>query len=294
MNKLFKLKERLTLEETSRRLTTSFQENVSIADCLQLALDGHITISVLIEKSKLGMFCKEKELSKDVIRGFVDFMKENGNFSDELIKVAEGGIDSYPAETELRNYGEVFSVGDGVYDLPMIGAERLDVQHLCAVMQGREPVVMINLNGPYLKAGNSLINILEPFGKDNIEWKIDKTIHRKLFDRKHERFIDENNYHGALYPADGLRDVEFVFRRENIEAFENSQIDDKDNVSVTLNGCLEVIGSILDTIKNTHLKGKRWTQDALKSEMTDKRNSLKPRSIDEYFSLANKVCKSKY
>lgn len=186
MNKLFKLKERLTLEETSRRLTTSFQENVSIADCLQLALDGHITISVLIEKSKLGMFCKEKELSKDVIRGFVDFMKENGNFSDELIKVAEGGIDSYPAETELRNYGEVFSVGDGVYDLPMIGAERLDVQHLCAVMQGREPVVMINLNGPYLKAGNSLINILEPFGKDNIEWKIDKTIHRKLFDRKHE------------------------------------------------------------------------------------------------------------
>lgn len=293
MNKLFKLKEWLTLEETARRLTTSFQESVSIADCLQLALDGHITISVLIEKTKLGMFCKEEELSKDIIRGFVDFMKGNGDVSDELIKLAEDGVDLYPAVTKLRNYGEVFKVGNGVYDLPMIGAERLDVQHLCSVMQGREPVAMIDLDGPYLKAGDSLINILEPFNKDNIEWRVYKSIRSKLFDRKHERFIDENNYNAALYPADGLRNVEFVFRRENIEAFENSQIDDKDNASVTLNGCLEVIGSMLDTIKNTHLKGKRWTQDALKSEMTNKRNSLKPRSIDEYFSLANKVYKSK-
>ncbi len=293
MNKLFKLKEWLTLEETARRLTTSFQESVSIADCLQLALDGHITISVLIEKTKLGMFCKEEELSKDIIRGFVDFMKGNGDVSDELIKLAEDGVDLYPAVTKLRNYGEVFKVGNGVYDLPMIGAERLDVQHQCSVMQGREPVAMIDLDGPYLKAGDSLINILEPFNKDNIEWRVYKSIRSKLFDRKHERFIDENNYNAALYPADGLRNVEFVFRRENIEAFENSQIDDKDNASVTLNGCLEVIGSMLDTIKNTHLKGKRWTQDALKSEMTNKRNSLKPRSIDEYFSLANKVYKSK-
>ncbi|RBP59481.1 hypothetical protein [Brenneria salicis] len=53
MKKLFKLKEWLTLEETARRLTTSFQEEVSIADCLQLALDGHIIISALYRKKSL-------------------------------------------------------------------------------------------------------------------------------------------------------------------------------------------------------------------------------------------------
>ena len=293
MNKLFKLKEWLTLEETSRRLTTSFQENVSIADCLQLALDGHITISALIEKSKYGIFSKEEKLSKDILRSFVDFMKESGSFSEEIINVAEDGVDSYPTETKLRNYGEVFKVADGVYDLPMIGAERLDVQHLCAIMQGREPVTMINLDGPYLKAGDGLINILEPFNKDNIEWKRDKITHSKLFDRKNERFIDEHNYHGALYPADGLGHVEFVFRRSNIESFESSQMDNGvENSSVNLDGCLEVIGSMLDVLKNTSSKGKRWTQDALKSEMADRCSSLSTRSIDDYFSMANKTYKS--
>ncbi|WP_152487402.1 hypothetical protein [Dickeya chrysanthemi] len=50
MEKLFRLKEWLTPEETARRLTTSFQEEISIVDCLQLALDRKIIISVLLKK----------------------------------------------------------------------------------------------------------------------------------------------------------------------------------------------------------------------------------------------------
>ncbi|EAQ6130186.1 hypothetical protein AXA88_14920 [Salmonella enterica] len=290
MNKLFKLKEWLTLEETARRLTTSFQESVSVADCLQLALDGHIKISALIEKSKYAILCKDDETNNNVIYRFVDFIKNKSEIPDDIVKLAE---DNIPREMKVRRYGNVFRLKNGVYDLPMIGAERLDVLHLCSILQGREPATFICLDGPFLNHNDGLINIIEPFNDDNIEWKVDFGVKSGFFDKLHNQYIDENNYFSAFYPADGLRNVEFVFRRENIEAFENSQIDDKDNASVTLNGCLEVIGSMLDTIKNTHLKGKRWTQDALKSEMTDKRNSLKPRSIDEYFSLANKVYKSK-
>ncbi|TQN83107.1 UNVERIFIED_ORG: hypothetical protein FHU00_2601 [Citrobacter freundii] len=293
MNKLFNLKEWLTLEETARRLTSSFQENVSVADCLQLALDGHITISVLIEEYKLGMLCKEHDAGKDLLRGFIDFMKAKGALPNELIQMAENRIDSYPTETELRNYGKVLKLSHGVYDLPMIGAERLNVHRLCASLQGREPTTMISLNGPYLKCEDSFINILEPFNRDNIEWRIDETTHSELFDKKQEQFIDENNYHKSLYPAEDLGNATLVFRRKNIEDFERCQIDNIDeNSSITLNGCLEIIGSMLDTLKNTPSKGKRWTQDALKSEMTDKSNSLSARSIDDYFSTANKLYKS--
>ena len=47
VKKLFKLKEWLTLNEAAKRLTVSFGEEISEVDCLQLALDGHITISIL-------------------------------------------------------------------------------------------------------------------------------------------------------------------------------------------------------------------------------------------------------
>ena len=60
MKKLFKLKEWLTLEETARRLTTTFEENVTIADDLQLALDRHIVISALIEKSRYGVLASKE------------------------------------------------------------------------------------------------------------------------------------------------------------------------------------------------------------------------------------------
>ncbi len=47
MSKLFKLKEWLTLSEASERLSVFLGEKVSVADCLQLALDKHITISAI-------------------------------------------------------------------------------------------------------------------------------------------------------------------------------------------------------------------------------------------------------
>jgi hypothetical protein len=190
----------------------------------------------------------------------------------------------------FKKYGSVFKLSAGVYDLPMIGAERLDVLYLCSILQGREPATFICLEGPFLNYKDGFIHIIEPFNDDNIEWKVDFGVKSGLFDKAQNEFIDENNYNTAFYPADGLREVEFVFRRENIEAFENSQIEEADeDVTVTLDGCLEVIGSMLDALKNTPSKGKRWTQDALKNEMADRRSSLSTRSIDDYFLWLIKV-----
>lgn len=293
MNKLFKLKEWLTLEETSRRLTTSFQEAVSVADCLQLALDGHIKISVLIEKSKFGIRCKEEIIGSELLYGFVEFMKETGKFSEEMIKTAENGLKSHANQKEIVQYGDVFKVSHGVYDLPMMGAERLDVLHLCSMLQGREPATLINMDGPLLHCGDGFINIIEPFDHNDIEYKTNEHGKISLFDKKNGRFINEKNHSSAFYPADGLGNVEFVFRRLNIEAFEKSQIEnDQNDLNISLNGSLEIIGAIIYSIKNTPTKSKRWTQDALKAEMIENRKSLKPREIDDYFAQSNKVYKT--
>ena len=288
MNKLFKLKNWLTLEETSRRLTSSFQEDFSEADCLQLALDGHIKISALIEKSKFGILCKEGD-TNNILSDFVGFMKNNSGFPNDILKTAE---DNIPLEMKICRFGNVFRIPTGVYDLPMIGAERLDVLHICSQFQGREPAAFICLEGPFLNNNDGFINVVEPFNEESVEWKVDFGVKSGLFNMVTNEFIDENNYHKAFYPADGLRDVEFVFRPENIEAFEDRQVDVSENNSVSLNGCLDVIGAMLDSLKNTSSKSRRWTQDALKTEMVERSNSLSPRSIDNYFSLANKTYKS--
>ena len=47
MSKLFGLKEWLTLPEAARRLTDTFEEQVTDADVLRFVLDGRLKLSVL-------------------------------------------------------------------------------------------------------------------------------------------------------------------------------------------------------------------------------------------------------
>ncbi|WP_329909854.1 hypothetical protein [Serratia quinivorans] len=289
MKKLFKLKEWLTLEETARRLTTSFQEDVSIPDCLQLALDGHIIVSALIEKSRYGILASKERVGSELLDGFVEFLLEKKPecVTPEMIIKAKEKTQS--REVIVRR-GNIFHIDSGVYDLSMIGAEALDVLHLCSIGQGREPAEFINLEGPLLNYNDGYINVMEPFNDKSIVFKFNSIDERGLYDESRKTFITEENYHASFYPADGLRDVEFVFRRENIEKFETSQLED--NSSMSLDESLLVIGCIIDSIKNASTKSKRWTQEGLKLEITERHPKIKPRLLDDYFSMANKSIKS--
>ncbi|MCL6334562.1 hypothetical protein EXT66_10040 [Pectobacterium carotovorum subsp. carotovorum] len=292
MKKLFKLKEWLTLEETARRLTTSFQEEVSIADCLQLALDGHIIISALIEKNRYGMWAEKRSpLSKDLLAGFNKFLLEKGMLKENP-HVLDDAVEAISNRMPIRmsRYGEVFRLETGIYDLPMIGAEVLDVLHLCSIHQGREPATFINLDGPFLIDDERYISIVEPFIEKAVGYKMDDAGKLRLFDEKRKEFVTPDNYHSSFYPADGLRDVEFVFRRVNIEQFEKQQLDEYTDLN--LNESLFVIGAIIDALKNTSTKSKRWTQDSLKLEIVENTENIKSRTLDNYFSESNKYYKS--
>lgn len=296
MNKIFKLKEWLTLEETARRLTNSFGEKVSVSDCLQFALDGHITISALFEKSFYAIKTKQTIKTKRQIFGKgIRRETDDGAYINLLMGDEEYFFSNEELDTpylDLDRIPPVVSVSHGIYDLPnpMIGAEEFDVMHVFDIKQHRKPRELVCMEGPFLQFGEYTLNKMNSFN----ELKFERVNGRGavFMDQKTGKEVDFHNYHSFFYPDDRLGDVEFIFRRENVERFEQSTLNETDE-KLTLNEGLLVIGSMLNALKSTQSTSKRWTQDTLKAEILENDKRVSSRLLDDYFSSANKTFKSK-
>ncbi|MCE9886529.1 hypothetical protein [Obesumbacterium proteus] len=291
MKKIFKLKKWLTLDETSRRLTTVFEEEITVADCLQLALDGYIKISALVEGGKYVVDAKiVKTTQREALEKFIISTSEEGAIVRLLDE--ERFVPNYQLDHEyeaIERNGNVCSLEGGVYDLPMIGSEKLDVMHAFDLAQDREPREFVNIEGAFLNAGGRVLNVLKNYNE--FSYKPDDSGRVRIFDSTQNKFVDFSNWHSFFYPDDGLRDVEFVFRRENIEQFEKGNLGDEGQ-SLTMDESLLVIGSMLNALKNAQTPSKRWTQDAIKAEILEKSKAIKSRTLDDYFSTANKAFKT--
>ncbi len=291
MKKLFKLKEWLTLEDAAKRLTTSFEEEISEADCLQLALDRHITISVLLDSSVYVIASEViKTTQRESLAGFTVSTSDDG----AIVHLLDGEqfLPNHQLDHEyedIKRSGSVFSLPHGIYDLPMVGAEELDVMHTFDLAQGRSPREFVNIEGAFLNAGGRVLNVLKNYNE--FSYKPDDSGRVRIFDSTQNKFVDFSNWHSFFYPDDRLRDVEFVFRRENIEQFEKGNLGDEGQ-SLTMDESLLVIGSMLNALKNAQTPSKRWTQDAIKAEILEKSKAIKSRTLDDYFSTANKAFKT--
>ena len=293
MSKLFKLKEWLTLSEASERLSVFLGEKFSVADCLQLALDKHITISAIFNESQHAIHAKvitttqRKQFSNFIIRTTADGAYIGLIGEDRFISNRELDFEY----EDIERYGDVFQLRHGIYDLPMLGAEELDVMHKLDLNAGRIPREFCNIEGPFLITPYGMVNVLNQFNPWML--KTNGNGSPEYFDKVKNEFVDfsHEGYHGFLYPADALRDFELVFRRENIEKFEMENSDDTQQ-PLKLDESLQVIGALLNALKKAEPASKRWTQEALKAEMMDHGVNLSSRLLDEYFSAANKSFKS--
>ena len=186
-----------------------------------MAIDGHITISVLLGESRYAILSEIKKTTQREL------------FERWIISVVDGGaIISTPAgdefyqdaqldfeyETVVRK-GYVFSIEDGVYDLPMIGAEKLDVMHKFDLEQSLHLREFCHMEGPFIKTEHGLVNILNTFNKHT--FKADDGGNIRQYDEKAGAFVDFSldGYSSFFYPDDGLGNVDFVFRITNIELF---------------------------------------------------------------------------
>ena len=139
MRKLLKLKEWLTVPDAARHLSILFGEEVSEADVLRLALDGHLTLSVFFvnhAQARCGRTVRLKDAK--VCKLIMPDTKE------EVLYIPGPRI----SEEEVLELGGSVESIRGVWDLTMLGAERLDVEHEYQMLTSGPAVDLVFLDGP--------------------------------------------------------------------------------------------------------------------------------------------------
>lgn len=258
MGKLFNLKEWLTVADAARHLSIAFGEDVTEADVLRLALDGRLRLSVYfvnhakarcgkvaryteaelvaaIQSGKLPEDLKWMKLPKDLgtaIRG------ESGG--EEVLHLMSLRIDD---DRYLTLYDDVTTLR-GVWDLPMIGNEQLDIEHAYQNLTDGPAVTRQGLDGAFVEGRDGEIcQLLESY--DDNEYQsgsraaleqlrlhigtrgIEGAEAESLLNRHKEQrkeFLEMQRTRPAnenYYPAGGLpKDAVIVVRTEALREFE--------------------------------------------------------------------------
>ncbi len=144
MKKLLKLKEWLTVPDAARHLSILFGEDVLEADILQLALDGHLTLSVHFVNHAQAQCGKIVPLA-DAERRVIQIDENSFFYIIDGICIGDDRVFSY--SKDITSF-------DGVWDLAMLGAERIDVEHKYQCLTGGPMVDLTNLEGPLVNHPN--------------------------------------------------------------------------------------------------------------------------------------------
>jgi hypothetical protein len=192
LQKLLNLKEWLTIEDAARHLGILFGEDVSEHDVLRLALDGHLTLSVYFVNHATGR-CGTAVPVQEAVSETLPTLD-----GKDFIRFLSGlPIDH---ERVVKWMPEIVTI-DGVWDLTMLGPERLDVEHRYQLLTGGPAVSLQSLEAPIVRRDETYCQLQSHFS-DN-EFCDPKTL-RKPYDHS-------ANY----YPAGGLpEDSVLVVRTE--------------------------------------------------------------------------------
>ena len=270
MGKLFKLREWLTLDEAAAHISNVLGESATVADLYRFALDGYLTLSVDFvnhASARKGKWLKKEQVEFKPI--------ENDLFSGEKLDIPF----SMPANCEVRVSEDdwiflekpVVSI-NGVWDLPMVGAEQLDIEHNYQQLTSGLEVTLTTLDGVFVQQGDVVCQLQANF--DNNEYQKGSKAQQKVMERffstndvaedeanelrakykeDREDYLKsrknkpiEDNY----YPAGGLGEKDFVLviRTEEVTRFiqslEDTSVLDKTLNSKERNSLLVLIGAL--------------------------------------------------
>lgn len=129
-----KLKEFLTLTETAQRISLMFSKQlITIADVLQLALDGHLQLSINLVNGSTASRCARIDYSDPNLE--FDYYPGR-KVGDPPRKVPRGGRIFRHGGELYQAKAEITLLEKTIWDLPMIGNERVDVQNMVAEHTG--------------------------------------------------------------------------------------------------------------------------------------------------------------
>lgn len=260
MSKLFNLKEWLTVADTARYLSIKFGEDATEADVLRLALDGRLKLSVYFvnrAKARSGKVVRysEVDLRAAIISGNLPDDLSWATIPAEAQTVGTLGPHSILDDAKGERIVFIFSLQidedryltlsdevttiEGVWDLPMIGNEQLDIEHEYHNLTGGPAVTLQSLEGAFVEGRDGeMCQLQESFDDneyqagsraqlDRIKQHIaDGSIEtgeaeRQLQRHKEQRkeFLEKKE--SLYYPAGGLpRDGVIVVRTEALREFE--------------------------------------------------------------------------
>jgi hypothetical protein len=138
VKKLSNLKQWLTVPDAARHLSILFGEEVSEADVLRLGLDGHLTLSVDFVNFAM-VRCGPVVPLQDAKR-----QKIRSPLNNEWIEIFEG----VQIGDEVIQLNDQIVRLEGVWDLKMRGAERIDVENRYQFLTGGPSVKHLSLAGP--------------------------------------------------------------------------------------------------------------------------------------------------
>ncbi|MCB1923591.1 MAG: hypothetical protein KDJ27_07555 [Gammaproteobacteria bacterium] len=150
---VFNLREWLTIEESAKYLSLLFKEDVTKGDVLRFALEGKLNISVHLVNgidAKRGRVAGLNEIEFTEVTP--DLFQQLGHRGLELdpskkILIPQGITIGPEKFVRLEDHCEILR---GLWDLPLIGAERLDVEHAYQVSSGGVEVTDVYLDGAFV------------------------------------------------------------------------------------------------------------------------------------------------
>lgn len=337
-SKLFKLKEWLTVPDAARHLSIVFGEEVSEADVLRLALDGHLKLSVYFvnyAKASCGKVVpyEDVEWRESTLLSFFKSGKHIPDKAKGNPQETRKYIDQFPPTTVMKSLNiddhrylnledEVITIR-GVWDLSMVGNERLDVEHEYQNLTDGPEVTLIGLDGAFVEnedgvmcrlqesfdeneyqsgSASQLERIKEHITSNNIEEEKAKKLlnqHKK----SREKYLnkrEKNNPADDYYPAGGLPpDSVLVVRTQALIDLQERLSREESGKNMPLEPrsertYLNIIGALLEFVTGTFKDEKFSSETQLRDFIEEKFDDLrgvKARTLAEKFALAKKALK---
>jgi len=264
MSKLFKVKEWLTVVDAARHLSIVFGENVTEADVLRLALDGRLRLSVYFVNhtmAKRGRVVQytDAELIAAITSGILPQDLKWHEWPPGAMAALRPDLPPDEAEKEkflllsLRisadrylTLSEEVTTLKGVWDLPMIGNEQLDIEHQYQNLTGGPEVTLQGLDGAFVEGRDGqmcqlqesydnnefhdgskaqLITIKANLASDQVDSSMAERViaHHKKMRAEYLKRKASRPQHEDYYPAGGLpKDAVLVVRAQALREFEKA------------------------------------------------------------------------
>lgn len=323
-SKLYSLKEWLTLEDAASHLSSVLSEKVTVADILQLAIQERIRLSVNlisavyanqgtvrdISEAKIFLHTAKSPLSwmqnEDPADPLERKLREVGVVRvndipslDEDIRGALTDQSVYMAllgetisETKVVEFERGVQPLSGIYDLPMLSAEKFLIEEMYYPKVGGPDIAPWSLEGVWLEREGHIYRLCERIAT---QADYDACGTENSIAKWEKRYRDPSRW----FPTDRLpAESTIILRRENLDAFIASLEEPEPAPGVEAGGderrAQEVLGLLVELYANRHgpdyrhgarPKASRIVQDML-SAIPDDVTGMGDRKLKEHVGAA--------